>query len=463
MSSNIDERIMEPMGEEISVESPVKTHMTGALVDAPYGEASAEPVSLAQRMCNIVAYGGTAANVYTLASATLGAGIVSVPAGFYQSGIIVSSILLFFVYLCTVYSIRLLAVAKDKTGLRSYEEMAKGLLGVGWDHITAFLMFLFCWGTCIGYVISVEDLLTPILEIREAENGVEPGFWHTRTALTLITSLVWLVGMFTLSLPKEINSLRYASTVGVTMICFFVVCMVIHSAKNGLKDGVNPELNLVNSGINAVNGLTLFIFAFICQVNVFEIYNEMTRPTPGRLTRDSIISMGLVAFLNWMSGFFGYCDFGNEVSNQSVLLMYNPRKEIIFAISYIGVCLKLCVGFAICIQPSRDAIYYSLRMGKTSDVKSWFNWVVSGFLSITALILGLTIPNITIVFSLLGGICGGFLGFIFPAYFFIFSGGFTYEKVGLLNYIGCITLIIGGAVAVVFGSAAAVYGELHQD
>jgi len=407
-----------------------------------------------QRVLSLIPHGGLVANVYNLASATLGAGIVTVSSGFHDSGIIVSTVLLVVVCILTIYSIRLLGVVKDKTGLRSYEEMARGLLGRGWDYLTAFLMFIFCWGVCVGYVISIGDLLQPMLDDSNA-----PAFLLTDTGRRVLVSMIWLVGMFTLSLPKEINSLRYVSTIAVTFIVFFVFCVIVHSAQNGLRHGVSPDLNLATSGMSAVTGLNLFIFAFICQVNVLEIYEEMQRPTPARLTRDAIISMGVVALLNWLSGFFGYCDFGADVTG-SLLLMYEPRTNVLFMISYVGICIKLCVGFAICIQPSRDVIYYCLGWGKTTDVESWVNWVVSGFLALTALICGLFISNIVIVFSLLGGICGGFLGFIFPAYFFMYSGGFTLEKVGIWNYIGCAVLAVGGVAAIVFGTAASIFSYL---
>lgn len=424
------------------------------LGDEPPEVSPSGPGSLGQRICGVVSHGGTIASVYTLASATLGAGIVAVPAGFMDSGIAVSTVLLLVVYGCTVYSIALLGVAKDQTGLRSYEEMARGLLGRGWDYLTATLMFLFCWGTCVGYVTSTQDLLTPVLADPSSD-----GFLQSTTGLRILTSALWLIGMLSLSLPKEINSLRYASTIGVTMVCFLVLCMIIHSAQNGLAHGIPSGLKWANSGLQAINGLTTYIFAFICQVNVFEIYSEMTRPTPRRLTINSMLSMGMVALLYWLAGFFGYCDFGDEVSNVSVLLLYQPRKDIMFAMAYIGMVIKLCVGFAICIQPARDALYYCLHMGKTSDVKDWFNWLMSGFLATTALLCGLFVPNINIVFSLLGGVCGSFLGFLFPAYFFIYAGGFTYEKVGFWHYLGCFVLIIGAAVALVFGTVVAFYGQ----
>ncbi|KAK7201976.1 L-Lysine transport protein [Novymonas esmeraldas] len=411
---------------------------------------------VAEKVFSVIPHGGLIANIYNLASATLGAGIVSVPSGFHQSGMVVSVVLLVVVCACTIYSIRLLGQAKLKTGLRSYEEMARGMLGRGWDYFAAFLMFMFCWGTCVGYVISVGDLLSPMLDGPNTN-----AFLKTPNGHRILVGLIWFVGMFTLSLPKEINSLRYASVVGVSFVIFFVICMIIHSAQNGLKNGVRSDVKLINHGMPAVNGLTLFIFAFICQVNVFEIFDEMARPTLRNMTRDATVSMVVVAVLNFFSGFFGYCDFGSDVDG-SILLLYRPIEEPLFMIAYIGICVKLCVGFAICIQPSRDAIYYCLQMGKTSDVKDWLNWIVSGFLALAALICGLFIPNINIVFSLLGGICGGFLGFMFPAYFFIYSGGFTLAKVGILNYIGCLILIVGGVVAVVFGTAVAIYGEIPE-
>lgn len=409
---------------------------------------------MVNKVTRLVPHGGLIANIYTLASATLGAGIVTVASGFHDSGIAVAIVLLIVVCICTIYSLRLLVIARCKTGLRSYEELARGLLGRGWDYVTAFFMFMFCWGVCVGYVISIGDMLTPMLDSENTN-----AFLQTAHGKRILIALIWLVGMFTLSLPKEINSLRYASLVGVSFIIFFVICVVIHAAQNGMRHGLRRDLNWATNGMTAINGLNLFIFAFLNQVNIYEIHAESLDESPRSMTRDCALSMVLVALLNFIAGFFGYCDFGEDVKG-SLLLAYDPRHNVLFMISYIGICIKLCVGFAICIQPSRDAIYYCLNMGKTSDVKSWVNWLMSGFLALAALVCGMFIPNITIVFTLLGGICGGFLGFLFPAFFYIYSGNFTLKSVGLANVIGCVILIIGGVVAVVFGTAVAIYSEI---
>ncbi|KAH9578864.1 Amino acid transporter [Trypanosoma melophagium] len=416
---------------------------------------SAKKRSFFKRIVGIVPYGGMASNAFNLASATLGAGIVVLPSGFHDSGIIVALILLVLCCACTIYSIRLLALTRDKTGFRSYEEMARGLLGRGVDYFTALLMFIFCFGTCVGYVISVGDLLTPLLNAPSA-----PEFLQTDSGKRVIVSAIWFAGMFSLSLPKEINSLRYASVIGVTLIVFFVICMIVHAATHGLKGGFSSDLRLFNSGLEAINGLSLFIFAFICQVNCFEIYEEMKNPTPRRMTRDSLLSMTGVGILYFLAGFFGYADFGAAAS-ESVLRLYSPQNDIMMAIAYVGMAFKLCVGFAICIQPSRDAVYHVLHWGKTSDVPTWRNLIVSGFLALLALILGLFIPDISVVFGFLGGVCGGFLAFIFPALFHMYAGNWSLREVGWSNFIATHLLLIGGVVAAVFGTAITIYGEVR--
>ncbi|RNC57056.1 putative amino acid transporter [Trypanosoma cruzi] len=462
MYDNVNEAPGSPVGNQTEIvgdTAPFGVKISPA-VSSDVGQSqrnmkSSKAREMLNRIFNIVPYGGIVSNAFNLASATLGAGIVLIPSGFRDSGIIVATLLLSLCCACTIYSIRLLVLTKEKTGFRSYEELARGLFIRGVDYFAALLMFMFCFGTCVGYVISVGDLLSPLLSASSV-----PEFFRTDNGSRLLVSGIWLVGMFSLSLPKEINSLRYASVVGVALIIFFVICMILHAANNGLQGGLSKNLYLYNSGTNAMNGLSLFIFAFICQVNCFEVYEEMRDPSPNRMTRDSTLSMVTVGLLYFLAGFFGYADFGDAASS-SVLRLYDPRNDLLMAVAYVGIAIKLCVGFAICIQPSRDAVYYVLRWGKTSDVPTWRNLLVSGFLALLALILGLFIPSINVVFGFLGGVCGGFLAFLFPAFFYIYSGNWSLKEVGWMNYIATHVLIILGVVAVVFGTAMTIYSEAH--
>lgn len=446
-----------------------------------------------------IPHGGFVANVYNLASATLGAGILSVPSGFAASGIAVSVLLLLALCVCTVYTLWLLVAAKERTGLRSYEELARGLLGRGWDHFTAAIMLLFCWGTCVGYAISVRDLLRPVV----LPPGAATSAGQERL-LSLLTCAVWALTMLPLSLPKEINALRYASFAGVSFVIFFVLCVVVHALgalATGSGAGGRETLYWATSGISAVNGFTLFIYGFLCQVNVFEVHEEMSLPSARRLARDSAFSMGGVCVLNLCAGLFGYLEFGSAAS-RSLLLLYRPRDEPVFALAFVLLSFKLAVGFAICIAPSRDAVYYSLcGKKKTSDVTDAFNYGVSATLAVLALVASLLLPDIVVVFALLGGTCGAFLSFLFPAAFYYCTftpaaaprvrrqwqtqvgvmstgtaaaaaegegegegeggGGDPFgEEYGLWHQLGGVILVIGGMAALFLGTFAAVYEYL---
>ncbi|KAH9598363.1 Amino acid transporter [Trypanosoma melophagium] len=87
-----------------------------------------------------------------------GWGVISLPAAFEMSGVVMSIILLVAVTLCTVYSVGLMMEAVELTGYNSYADLSRNLFGRGWDYFTVFLTWLFTFGTCVGYVIAIGHL-----------------------------------------------------------------------------------------------------------------------------------------------------------------------------------------------------------------------------------------------------------------------------------------------------------------
>lgn len=116
----------------------------GITVDVNYDEGDVhipKHLNFAERMVNlIIPHGGFLSGVFNLASVTLGAGILSIPSAFNTSGMIMAIIYLLIVTSLTVYSISLLVIASEKTGLRSFEALSRGLFGRGGDIFTAVLM-----------------------------------------------------------------------------------------------------------------------------------------------------------------------------------------------------------------------------------------------------------------------------------------------------------------------------------
>ncbi|KAF5222728.1 hypothetical protein ECC02_004305 [Trypanosoma cruzi] len=406
--------------------------------------------------CDLISHGGMLSGAYNLASVTLGSGIITLPSAFNSTGVVLSVVVLLVISLATVFSTYLLALAVDKTGYRGYEKLARGLLGRGWDYWAAFNMWMFCFGSCVSYVISVGDMLRPILD----DPSVNP-FLQTVWGNRCLVIVIWFCVMLPLSIPKEINSLRYASVVGVSFIMYFVVAIVVHAVRGFEHGKPRHDLKMFRSGNGAIIGFSLFIFAFLCQTNCLEVYAEMRKPTPRRMTRDTTLSMVICCFLYIISGFFGYADFGDAITD-SVLLYYNVRDDPMIAVAYAGLAFKLCVGFAICMQPSRDSMYYCIGWNVTT-MPFWKNALFCTALAIVALVLGLFIPSITIVFGLVGSLCGGFLGFIFPSLFYMYTGNWSLRTVGFFHYFCTYLLLLSGVVAVVFGTTAAVFGEVKKN
>ncbi|KPA81002.1 putative amino acid transporter [Leptomonas pyrrhocoris] len=413
-------------------------------------------------MHRFVPHGGILSNSYNLAAVTLGSGVIALPSSFKATGIVTSILVLIVITLSTVYSVYVMMQAADKTGRRmySYEALARGLLGRGWDYLAAFHMWMFCFGSCVSYVISTGDLLSRATDDPSVDSFIR-STWGNR----VLVIVIWFCVMLPLSIPKEINSLRYFSIVGVSCMMYFVIIIIVHAAMNGFEDG-RPihEVHMFNTGNSALVGFSNFLFAFLAQTNVFEVARETPNPTPRRVTIDMAVSQTICCVLYAFAGVFGYLDFGEKVED-SILLNYNLRGDVKVAIAYVGIALKMCVGFALCMQPSRDAVYYCLgwHIPMFKDIRTvplWLNAVICTFMSIVALVLGIFIPRVTIVFGLVGSFSGGFLGFIFPALFVMFAGNWGLKQVGWFHYICTYLLLIAGVIACVFGTVAAIYGEV---
>ncbi|KAH9584219.1 Amino acid transporter [Trypanosoma melophagium] len=396
--------------------------------------------------------GGFLSGVFNLAGGSLGAGILGLPSAFHASGILMGTLYLIVIYLLTVLSMDVLARAAKKTGIRSYEAMGRKLFGRGGDIFTAVIMFVKCFGACISYVISVSDVIHAFINDDDVT-----GYWRTKSWNRVLTTIIFLLFMLPLSLPKRINTLRFVSLFGVVFIIYFVIAVTIHCAKYGMSDGLRDDLLLFRGGNEGIRGLGIFMFAYLCQSNMFEVWNEM-RPEQSvrQMTYQTALSMLICTILYWFTGFFGYVEFGSGVSS-SILKMYRPLHEVLMAIAYVGIVIKLCVAFSLHILPCRDSIHHLI--GWSLDTVAWWkNALLCTVVCSIALLAGLFIPDVNVVFGLLGSFSGGFIAFVFPALFYMYAGNFSLKEVGSALYFSTYALLISGVIAICFGTTSTIYG-----
>ncbi|PWU82798.1 putative amino acid transporter [Trypanosoma cruzi] len=168
-------------------------------------------------------------------------------------------------------------------------------------------------------------------------------------------------------------------------------------------------IHLFGTGNRALDGLGVFMFAFLCQVNSFEVYWDMSDRSASRFTLCSAIAMLLCFIVYGSTAVFGYLDFGNRAT-VSALLLYNPVKEPEVMVAYIGLLVKLCASFPLISMATRNSLYHSVGWDP-DKLAFWKHCVVVVSLAVAALLFGLFIPSINMVFGFIGSFCGGATGF----------------------------------------------------
>ncbi|KAG5488191.1 hypothetical protein LSCM4_08170 [Leishmania orientalis] len=418
------------------------------------GDALLEWAEAAERL---VPPGGHISNVFNMASNTLGIGIVSMAAAFNTTGICLAAIAMTVCGVLVAFSFYLIGVTCELSPYRSWESACRGILFPGADYIAAGVMIFFQLGTMVGFVTATSDLLVPFTQSSEPGGASGP---DAASVLLhrVMTVLVWAVGMVPLCLPRRVASLRYFSIAGVTLVICFVLAVVVHSSMAGLPHV--HELKHFSTGIDAVNGLTLFIFAFLGHGLCFRVFDEMPSPSATNLFIDGCGSVSLIGVLYFSVGFFGYAEFGLNISG-SIFKYYHIRSDPLMLAAYIGILLKICVAYALSGQACRLPIYYVLN--RNIDFSSRLLHVgITLLLCVCSLAMGMLVPDINIVFQLLGSICGGVFAFLMPAFFVMYLGGWTVTRVGWVRVGMTYLNIITGVVAVVFGTAMAINDMMQR-
>lgn len=439
---------------------PMDGNQEGCRMDTPCVDplvASYEPVEGSQAdessavscLGKIMPAGGLLATGFAMASTVIGAGVLGLPEAYSQVGYIMGCFYLIAITAETVYSMRIVVVVSEKTGLGSYESMATNLLHPKMMYFVAALRFVHSLGAQIAYVVTIGDLLRPIMISAEASDFLQ-GNWGIR----VLTIAIWFVLFLPVAIPREINALRYVSTVGLAFIVFFCFCIIIHSGMNSDR----PPVSAAATGNSALGGLGVFIFSYMCQVNVMDCVREMTDCTLRRFTLCASVSMAICGALYMFTGLFGYLDFGSAVSG-SILEMFDPIKEQQFLVSYIGVLIKITASYGLLSNAARSAAYAVIGWDPMT-VEFWKHGIFAVSMAVVSLIGGLFIPKVTLVFSFVGGVCGGFIAFILPALFYMYSGNWTLKSVGVINYVCTYLTLMAGCLAVVCGTGSTIYDAI---
>jgi amino acid permease len=211
------------------------------------------------------------------------------------------------------------------------------------------------------------------------------------------------------------------------------------------------KTTLIRWDTGTFGALATFVFSYCCQPVVPKIYEELQDRSVKRMCLCSFWSMTTCTLVYIATGIFGAMSFGEAV-NPNVLVNFAGHLDSPTAqVAYIGMAVAVTMAFPMTIFPTRDSVVMALGYrADESPVSDWLSSTIAGLLALLALLFGLAVPNIRVLFDLLGGICGGSISFVLPALFALRSGHWSLETVGWLHLtLTWVTLIFGVVVCTV--------------
>ena len=265
--------------------------------------------------------GSISGSVTTLCNATLGAGVLSLPYAISKSGIIIGTLLLTFAALCTHFSITLLVEAMHKSKCKSYEEMTFTYYGKYFLILVECCIIVFCLGTNTAYIIAVGDMLEQTL-LTYFEDSIPSSVLNRNTLMIGF----WGCIMFPVSLCQRINSLRYASFLSTVVTYLLIFAIIYHSIKFMVDDSSDQsDKYSVKLWPDSIQDILLscpiIMFSFANQINVCQVYNELSHKTPStmRIVSKYSVLVCLVAYT--LTSIFGYINFQSDV-DEDILSNY---------------------------------------------------------------------------------------------------------------------------------------------
>ncbi|KAL4457498.1 hypothetical protein ABPG75_012363 [Micractinium tetrahymenae] len=216
---------------------------------------------------------GTArSSVLTLINSAVGAGVLAFPFALRCMGWAAGLACIALVAATEAFTLYVLSRFAEHTGARSYSALVHQMLGPGGSLAMIAVIFAYCFGSCIAYLIIVGDSFRPLL--LEAFGHA----WWTSRAATIagLGCAVILPLSFKTQLGglKAVSSLCFGGLFGVTVV------IVVRSAEIVLgPDYSGAEVKAVNASLSFLTALPLVVFGFQCHTNVVTVWEEL-EPRP---------------------------------------------------------------------------------------------------------------------------------------------------------------------------------------
>ncbi|CAM9738204.1 unnamed protein product, partial [Choristocarpus tenellus] len=222
--------------------------------------------------------GSVTSSLVTLLGTVLGGGVLSIPFALRRSGLVLGIFVLIITAIATDFSVFTLISCSRRSGASTYEAVADHAFGRQAKLLCMGLVVCVTYLPLIAYTILLRDLLSPIVELAIGE---EMSMTDKNVMVTVFVALV-----FPACTIKSLNALRHLSLCSIFASFLLATTVTTRSIQCVGSEGVPlKSINLwpEDGLLGALQGVPIFVCAFVCHFNVLPVHSELAKPTRQRL------------------------------------------------------------------------------------------------------------------------------------------------------------------------------------
>jgi amino acid permease len=283
-----------------------------------------------------------------------------------------------------------------------------------------------CLGAATGYVITAGNLLADgLLQMFYGDAPLAEG---TKNRSILIIQASMIVALGGLAMMKELSGTKYANLVGLVALLYIVITSFFYC---DLSQASSALLKMPDF-LSAMGAFPTFIFAFACQMNVFQIANELKNPTVKRMNIISISSTLTGAAIYIPVMIIPLLSFGRDIKEN--YLQSLDISKVPVQVAYLFAALSVSISYVLQIHPLRRSIlslYYGARTpSDTEEKRNRILVVAVAMLATFGIAVG--VKKIDIVTNFTGLIGGNTMCFTMPTWWYLKKYGYKKDLFGKL-------------------------------
>lgn len=278
----------------------------------------------------------------------------------------------------------------------------------------------FLMGTCVAFFVVIGDL-SPVI-VSKIFNLHNYNHDSLRRWLIIIITVTCIIP---LSFQRSIQSLAFVCKASIG----FYICLTLKTVLESFERFENDPDWFSNIDLWKPSGvlqcIPIFSMAMSCQMQLFEVYDSMGFPgskfdgIARAVDRATFICCAVYSII----GFFGYVAFYNQTLSGNILVNFTPSlsNDVIT----IGFVLSIAASFPLVIFPCRTSLESLLqrRAHHTIETSSYIPESkfkpLTLFIIGTTMVLGILVPSVEVIISLVGSTIGVLICVIFPATCFV--------------------------------------------